>query len=147
MKIKFPTLILTLLLCCTIIQCKYEDKSVSNKTPKVVIPEDKVTKKSLLIKLVTETKIDSAENPKTKIMLRINNSNYEIADVMGIPTKMPGAIFPKNALDSCITWWAGTGDFFYVIKKGKKVIVYKDWDGEGNEDGGYNWEITKEKII
>jgi hypothetical protein len=151
MRTKTAKLLVFIVVSITFIHCKKEVKPQDIQTPKTEIPEAAKTEiKNADIKLVAtlipETKDDSIENPMSKITLSINDKQYDIAKVPGEATSMDesSAIFPKNAIASCMTWWAGSGDFFYVIQKENKVILYRGWDGEGNEGGGYNWEIAKE---
>jgi hypothetical protein len=50
---------------------------------------------------------------------------------MGIPTE---------ALDACGGWYAGSGDYFYVVQRKGKAIVYKGFQDEAQTDQGYHWQ-------
>lgn len=143
MKIK--KLVLLIIISITMIHCKKEIKSQKNGILKTEIEE--IKKADIKLSSILISEMDSLGKPPNSIItLSINETQYEIAKVEGEAAKTANtsAIFPKNAISSIMTWWAGSGDFFYVIQKGNKIIVYKGWDGEGNESGGYNWEIAKE---
>jgi hypothetical protein len=132
-------LIFSLLLIVSIlfIACK---KTTSNDTKSEV--KKHIVK--FLVVPIPEMKDDSIENPMSEIKLTVDSKEYKIAKVPGVGTQVDETIFPKDALASCSTWWAGSGDFFYATLVDNKVIIYKGWDGEGNEENGYNWEKIKE---
>jgi hypothetical protein len=51
---------------------------------------------------------------------------------------------PNTAIDACGGWWAGAGDYFYMIEKKQRLLVYHGWLDEGQEDGSYHWKKVKE---
>jgi hypothetical protein len=54
---------------------------------------------------------------------------------------------PKDALSACGGWWAGGGDYFYVIRNARNTIeVYAGWQDEGqmeDNDTSFHWELKK----
>lgn len=54
---------------------------------------------------------------------------------------------PQNALSACGGWWAGGGDYFYVVvDENGKVDVYQGWQDEGEEEVSkdpFHWKISK----
>ena len=50
---------------------------------------------------------------------------------------------PKKALQACGGWWAGAGEYFYVIREGDRLKVYEGWQDETQEDEGYHWKEWK----
>lgn len=137
----------------SLVNCKKEE---TNKiiTPKQVTIENKQVTNLNDIKFevssIQQKVIDSIDYyPKSKIDILINGKRYEIAKVSGEGNIIDKSEFinnnvPKTAISACMSWWAGSGDFFYVEEKENKAIIYKGWDGEGNEDNtGKNWEVAK----
>ena len=51
---------------------------------------------------------------------------------------------PEDAISACGGWWAGGGIYLYLQKQGNKIIVFKGWVDEMQEDEGYHWEHFKE---
>lgn len=150
MKAKVQKLLFLVLFSMMFIHCKNEKKIQKSEIfKKETLEEIKKVDIKLIVSTVPKVIGDSIQNPISKIILSVNGKQYDIAKVTGEETKMDqsSAIFPKNSVASCMTWWAGSGDFFYATKVGNKIIIYKGWNGEGNKGDGYNWEITKEVTL
>lgn len=52
---------------------------------------------------------------------------------------------PANALDACGGWYAGGGDYFYVVKRKGRAVVYQGFQEETQTDTGYHWKVMKVK--
>ncbi len=50
---------------------------------------------------------------------------------------------PKTALSACGAWWAGAGDYFYVVQEKNKLVIYKGWQAEEQTDRGFHWKRYK----
>ncbi len=152
MKIKNIYLVFILSILC---QCKksennhFDEKIVNEK----ILTRDQVVSNDIIFKVTDVTKkvSDSLDiSPLSQIGIVVNGKEYEISKVPGEGGIIEKSDFmnnnvPATAISACSSWWAGSGDWFYVIQEANKVIVYKGWDGEGNEDNiGKNWEIAKE---
>lgn len=90
-------------------------------------------------------------NPSSDISLKYNGKIMKLATIMGNASLYEKAEFedkeiPKDALTACGAWWAGAGDYFYVIPTKKGVAVYQGWQDEGQEDDGYHWKKLKEYV-
>lgn len=88
-------------------------------------------------------------NPSSDISLKYNGKIMKLANITGNASLYEKAEFedkdiPKDALTACGAWWAGAGDYFYVIATKKGVAVYQGWQDEGQEDDGYHWKKLKE---
>ena len=51
---------------------------------------------------------------------------------------------PKDALAACGAWYAGSGDYFYIVPAKTRIIVYQGYQQEGQRDYNYNWKKLKE---
>lgn len=86
--------------------------------------------------------------PYSAIRVKACDSLYEIAKVAGYPEVYLMKEFrekeiPGEALAACGGWYAGGGDYYYlVINKNNGIDVYHGWQDEGQTDSGYHW--TKE---
>jgi len=103
---------------------------------------------SLMIKNLPENDMG---NPSSDISLKYNGKIMKLANIMGNASLYEKAEFeekeiPKDALTACGAWWAGAGDYFYVIPTKKGVAVYQGWQDEGQEDAGYHWKKLKEYV-
>jgi hypothetical protein len=47
---------------------------------------------------------------------------------------------PSNAVAACGGWWAGAGDYFYLVPTGQGWEVFQGWEDEGQEDQGYHYK-------
>jgi hypothetical protein len=47
---------------------------------------------------------------------------------------------PAKALAAAGGWYAGGGDYFYVVPEGAGIRVYKGWQDESQEDKGFHWQ-------
>lgn len=52
---------------------------------------------------------------------------------------------PAAATQACGGWYAGGGDYYYLIMRDGKPVVYAGWQDEGQDDEGYHWEERKIK--
>ncbi|OWY20370.1 hypothetical protein C7N43_09710 [Sphingobacteriales bacterium UPWRP_1] len=50
---------------------------------------------------------------------------------------------PADAIDACGGWYAGGGDYFYVIKRNGNAVVYRGYLDEEQTDDGYHWSEIK----
>jgi hypothetical protein len=94
-------------------------------------------------------KIDShAEefDPNTTIYLETGEGQVEVAAISG-----EGALInhdeyaemniPKQAIQACGAWWAGAGEYFYVIKNASGGFeVYRGWLDEYQSKKDYHWK-------
>lgn len=90
---------------------------------------------------------DDAE-PKSGIAVKVDGKKVNIAHVAGEATLYEKSEYkekgiPANALAACGAWWAGAGDYFYLIKDGEKVAVYQGWMEETQAGNDYHWKKVK----
>lgn len=76
---------------------------------------------------------------KKKVLINTLNGNASIVDksefYMGVP---------KTAISACGGWWAGAGDYYYLISSAKGLAIYHGWQDEEQEDEGFHWELLQE---
>jgi hypothetical protein len=88
--------------------------------------------------------------PKSKISVTVNGKKHSITE-MYCPAKEIGINefermgIPKNAVSACGGWWAGAGEYAYMILSNNTLEVYLGWQDETQTDAGFHWE--KEKTI
>lgn len=139
------------------IETKTEQKTIKKEKESSVVQDNEgnnefntdapiVHDATLMIKNLPENDMG---NPSSDISLKFNGKIMKLANIMGNASIYEKAEFedkeiPKDALTACGAWWAGAGDYFYVIPTKKGVAVYQGWQDEGQEDAGYHWKKLKE---
>jgi hypothetical protein len=91
---------------------------------------------------------NSDEMPSTLVSVNINDNLYEIKTVTGQMNPLNKEQFaemeiPNKAIAAIGGWWAGAGDYFYIISSQKGYEVYHGWQDEMQEDSGYHWKLEK----
>lgn len=89
------------------------------------------------------------DNPSSNISLSIGGKVINISSITGNAQLFDKSNFadmgiPKNALSACGAFWAGAGDYFYIVPSKSGIIVYQGWQDEEQEDSGYHWKKLKE---
>ena len=52
-------------------------------------------------------------------------------------------LIPKDAISACGGWWAGAGDYLYLVYQGDDAVVMAGWQAEEQEDEGYHYKELK----
>lgn len=99
--------------------------------------------------IIFKTESDENDNPSAIVYVHFAKKMTQIARITGNPEMIDKKEFaekgiPKNAIAACGAWWAGAGDYFYLLKTPKGIAVYKGWQDEGQQDKGYHWTKLKE---
>lgn len=87
---------------------------------------------------VFQTRHDPQTNPHTDVFLRVGTRQvlvmHQADDEFQIAakTEYKDTSIPAQALTACLGWWAGAGDYLYVIRRGRSLVVYRK---EVNEEG------------
>ena len=90
---------------------------------------------------------DSDGNPKSTVNLNVSNKKIKIADVMACEKIEPADYeqyqIPKNAIEACGGWWAGAGDYFYLISNGDdNYTVMQGEMHEEKETNDYDYKMV-----
>jgi hypothetical protein len=88
------------------------------------------------------------DNPKSSIAVNLNNKLTTLGTFAGECQRISKSDFkskeiPTEAIDGCGTWWAGAGDYFYLIQKGSNLEIYQGWQDEEQEGESYHWKMIK----
>lgn len=106
--------------------------------------EDKQKKAAFIM----ETIEDTMGIPHTSVSVDYNDSRTALD-----PMICPGTLYekdqmkdmdiPVNAITACGGWYAGGGDYYYIVPTATGIAVYQGWQDEQQEDEGYHWEKFK----
>jgi hypothetical protein len=118
--------------------------------------ESATTTADSLVKQVSEVKPETVfvikssdasktDNPSSEISLSFEGKLTQISTIAGNATitekaDYPAQEIPENALSACGAWWAGGGDYFYVVPSESGLTVYQGWQDEGQGAPGYHWK-------
>ena len=93
---------------------------------------------------------DAQSVPHSDIMLSVNGKQSLLKTIAGEASQIPTTEYeryqiPANAVDACGAYYAGGGDYFYVIMNNGTPEVYAGWEEEpqGDDqkpDTGYHWK-------
>ena len=100
---------------------------------------------SSVVKLICKNGgVDSLETPYFDVMLSVNGKEIKIKTINGCGD-IPKADYntyeiPAEAVSACGGWWAGAGDYYYVVMKNGKPALFEGWMDETQKEKGYHWK-------
>lgn len=142
-----------LALTCTLVMfaCKNEpttgqktvsaDQPAEASTPAIVIEQTDVL---LLCQPVKGADMD--EMPEHEVFLQLAESKVKVADILNCETISPDVYsqyqIPATAISAAGGWWAGAGDYLYVIEEAGNFVVRKGWMEEMQSDSLMDYEVV-----
>ena len=109
-------------------------------------PKDNKVVKKVIPKVTFEfNQFGDVDDPQTQVILIYNNEKRDLGKFAGNTSLIEKSSYsdlniPENAIIACQTWWAGAGDYFYVVPTKTGVEVFQGWADEQQEDEGYHWK-------
>ena len=92
--------------------------------------------------------MDEYENPMSEIYVQYKEKKIKINTHSGSANIVDKSEFylgvPNTAISACGGWWAGAGDYYYIVPSVKGLALYHGWQDEGQEDEGFHWEFLQE---
>lgn len=94
--------------------------------------------------------MDASDIPHSVLLLS-ENGGTTLLDTLSLSlTKIEKEQYaemgiPAEAIDACGGWFAGGGDYFYVVDRKGKAVVYKGYQEEQDTEKGYHWTAFKAK--
>lgn len=97
---------------------------------------------------VVDSYDDSMEIPHSKISVDYNDSRTLLGEIIGTAiiennNNLDPDGIPKEVIQTCGCWYAGGGDYYYLLPTQTGIAVYHGWLDEGVDDVGYHWEQIK----
>jgi hypothetical protein len=95
---------------------------------------------------------DTNGTPYSDIVLSFGKKVAKIDKVAGNADITDQSLYaenkiPKTALSACGSWWAGAGDYYYVVQEKNKLVIYKGWQAEEQTDKGFHWKRYKSVVL
>ncbi len=101
------------------------------------------TDKALNVQLLCEITNENSESPQNGVFIIVNESKTKIADINACdkisPEDYSNFDIPKEAVVAVGGWWAGSGDYFYVLRQDDGLTVYHAQVDEAQEVEGYRY--------
>lgn len=88
--------------------------------------------------------------PQCQIMLIVDDKVFVI-DTVSAAAPLKRASYseydiPGNAIAALGGWYAGSGDYFYIILENNRPVLYCGWQDEGQEGSGYHWKRSEKRF-
>jgi hypothetical protein len=85
--------------------------------------------------------------PRTVVNCVINGKTW-VLDTVSVAkvldkTEIQQYKMPDNVLSACGGWWAGSGDYYYIVREGDVLNIYKGWNEEDQADTGFHYVKMK----
>ncbi len=93
---------------------------------------------------------ESEDNPTVSIYGVVEDNRLKLADATGECTSISSSEFaefavPDSAITAMYAFWAGTGDYFYVMPSSTGYEVYKGFQDEATADFTYYKIVAYDK--
>ena len=116
-----------------------------NNTPPPVATSPQAPESVACISLVCQNLGADASDIPHSVLLLGENGGATILDTVSVnlvpieKEKYAEMGIPTDAADACGGWYAGGGDYFYVIQRNGVAEVYRGYLEEQQSDTGYHW--------
>lgn len=140
-------------LAAAIIACKGKSSQppeVPAKDTTQPVTEKPVVNEPATVRLVCRDRgTDSLGTPHNDVYLLVGGTETKVKSVNAcaeiVAADYARHEIPAEAVAACGGWWAGAGDYYYVVMKEGKPVVFEGWQDEGQKDKGFHWKEFKMK--
>lgn len=121
--------------------CKNDSQQKGGEADAAIIEQTNVM---LLCKTITEMDEETGA-PMSEVYLQLAESKVKVADINTCETITPDLYeqyqIPKGAISAAGGWFAGAGDYLYLIEEDGNYVVKKGEIFEESEDNNYNYRV------
>ncbi len=122
---------------------KAKETTISSDTTKAAV--NKPTAAASNVKLICkELGEDSLNIPHFDVLLSAAGKETKIKTINGCGdiarTEYKTYQIPDTAIAACGGWYAGAGDYYYVVMQDGKAVVFEGWQDESQKEKGYHWK-------
>jgi hypothetical protein len=98
---------------------------------------------------IMDTQFDSMDIPRTTVSVEYNDARTALDPMICSPSvydkqQMKEMECPDNTIMAIGGWFAGGGDYYYIVPTATGIAVYKGYLDEGDETPGYHWQKFKD---
>ena len=137
-----PLLLLAVLAACQNGTQPPQSQKSGTTPPEPVIEQSEI----MLICQPVEAPSQSGHAPAYEVFVQLADSKVKVADIYNCETLTPEFYeqyqIPRNAISAVGGWWAGAGDYLYLIEEGEKYVVKKGEMHEKKESNGYDYQTV-----
>lgn len=123
---------------------KKAETTTSSDTTKPVVAEPPVGVEKGVKLICKDLGTDSMEIPHSNILLSVDGVETKIKTINScaeISKDMYKQMdIPDDAIMARGGWYAGAGDYYYVVTRNGKVSVFEGWQDETQKENGYHWK-------
>ena len=87
---------------------------------------------------------DSMDIPHSNILLSIDGVETKIKTINSCAEiskeEYKQMDIPDDAIMARGGWYAGAGDYYYIVNRNGKVSVFEGWQDETQKEKGYHWK-------
>ncbi len=141
---------ITFLIILTFLACQNVQTPQNTPNSKSKAETPRVIEQSNVLLLCEKAKIAETDMdlPAFEVFLQLAESKVKVADIVTCETINPEQFeryqIPSTAISAVGGWYAGAGDYLYVIEAGDQYIVKQGEMYEEKEDNDYNYqEVAK----
>ncbi|MCC7029204.1 MAG: hypothetical protein IT257_02790 [Chitinophagaceae bacterium] len=161
---KFPIILIVLIMIAVCTACTEPSANAVKTAP---VQNDTTTSSQLIRESATVNRIADTlrpkiqdasfvigqsskdDNPMSSIAVKYRGRTTTIANIAGEAALIEGSDYsskqiPAKAIAACGAWWAGAGDYFYLLESADGVLVYQGWQEEMQSGSDYHWKKVKE---
>lgn len=131
------------LLAASLIGCKNEPPS--NQTTNTA--EKTAAIDPANIKFICQSATDpntDADAPRHEVFLQMGSSKVKVADILNCEILAKDSYaqnqIPPTAIAAVGGWWAGAGDYLYIIEEGGNYVVKQGYIAEESENNDFGYK-------
>lgn len=98
-----------------------------------------------LVELLCEEIPTAGDAPAASVYLKTGDRKTKIAGISGscnaiAPSEYANYGMPEGTISAVGSWWAGSGDYLYLVQEGENLVVYQGFADEMQEDQGFHYQ-------
>ena len=128
---------------------KAKETTAKTDTTKSAVNEPVVTATGNVKLICKELGEDSLSIPHFDVLLSADGKETKIKSINACreiaKSEYKTYEIPDTAIAACGGWYAGAGDYYYVVMQDGKAVVFEGWQDESQQEKGYHWKQLKLK--
>lgn len=142
-------LLMTFIAGCSSKSVKAKETENPVDTAKAVVSEPPVAATGTIKLICKELGEDSLSIPHFDMLLSADGKETKIKTINACAEIARSAYktyeIPDTAVAACGGWYAGAGDYYFVVLQNGKPVVFEGWQDESQREKGYHWKEFKFK--
>lgn len=138
------SILLFILIVLFVASCQPAVQEVQEVSYEPFANEGRPARASLVCKFIGE---DENGIPSSEVYIEYKGDLRKVADCQNCNSitseEYDNYAIPAGATDACGGWFAGAGDYFYIMQYHDRIELFAGWQDEGQITGGdnfFHWE-------